>query len=205
MDEVKFDDSYKWNPNDNTKYNGNSDKRDFNSHNRKPAFKPEKIIKTIFVDGGSRIVDDNGKKHYIGAWSYYDQDSNVINGKAEDNATNNQMELMANIKAIEYMNSLGTPKDEWVCIKLDSDYVRFGILFWVKKWIQNNWTRKDKDGNIEDVKNSDLWKKLHELVSDRKVYFEHVSGHSGIEGNEKVDINCGLLMDNFMKNIGLMK
>lgn len=208
MDPVNYDDStYEWNPSDNQKYN-NKDSTP-NSYkpntNRKPSFKPDNIIKTIFCDGGSRIVDDHGTKHYIGSWSFYDQDADHMEGHVEDNSTNNQMELMANIKAIEYLNSIGTPTDQWVCFKLDSDYVRFGILFWVKKWVKNNWMRINKEGKPEDVKNVDLWKKLYELVQGRKIYFEHVSGHSGIEGNEKVDINCGILMDKFMKDIGLKK
>ena len=52
---------------------------------------------------------------------------------------------------------------------------------------------------LEEVKNKDLWKRLYELVQNRKIYWEHVSGHSGEEGNEKVDIKCGSCMDDYMK------
>ena len=60
-----------------------------------------------------------------------------------------------------------------------------------------------KDGSSEEVKNKDLWKRLYELVQNRKIYWEHVSGHSGEEGNEKVDIKCGSCMDDYMKEHNL--
>ena len=51
----------------------------------------------------------------------------------------NNETLMAVINAIKYLDKLGIPKDRWCTIVLDSDYVRFGILFWSKKWEQNGW------------------------------------------------------------------
>ena len=113
------------------------------------------------------------------------------------------MELLANIRALEYLDEIGYPKDNWVTIRLDSEYVRLGIIFWVKKWITQNWVRITKDGSSEEVKNKDLWKRLYELVQNRKIYWEHVSGHSGEEGNEKVDIKCGSCMDDYMKEHNL--
>lgn len=202
MDEVTFTE-FKWNPSDNEKYQ--TDKPS-NSFQRVKKFEPPKESRIIYTDGGSRILTlDDGKKFYLGAWAFYDQETGDLVGKAEEKATNNQMELLANIRALEHLDDIGYPKDQWVTIRLDSDYVRLGMLFWIKKWILQNWVRITKDGNSEPVKNEDLWKRLNELVQGRKIYWEHVSGHSGEEGNEKVDIECGSKMDDYMKEHNLFK
>jgi ribonuclease HI len=199
METVDFGD-FKWSPDDNKKY----EKENTNSQQPRREFKPsEPSVKILYTDGGSRILNTSDGKRYIGAWSFYDAETNEIFGKAEDNATNNQMELLAAIRAIEYLNNNGVPKDKWVTIYTDSNYVRFGILFWTKNWIKNNWMKVDKDGKMEPVKNKELWESLYELSSERKIYWLHVPGHSGDEGNEKVDINCGILMDQFIKNAGI--
>lgn len=194
-----FGSEFKWTPNDNQKYASET-----TNQSPRREFKPnEESIKVLYTDGGSRILNTPDGKRYIGAWSFYDTETKEVHGKAEDNATNNQMELMAAIRAIEYLNNNGVPKDKWVTIYLDSDYVRFGILFWTKKWVKNNWMKINKDGQSEPVKNVDLWQALYELNSERKIYWLHVPGHSGDEGNEKVDINCGILMDKFIENAGI--
>jgi len=194
----------------NQTYNGYKNKSNYSSSSNgngyvKKPFKPtEPSIKVIYTDGGSRALNLTSGKHLVGAWSFYDETSNEIRGKAEDNATNNQMELMAVLSALEYLNELGVAKDQWVTIKLDSDYVRYGILFWIKKWIANGWRRQNKDGQLEEVKNRDLWEKIHDLSTARKVYWEHVPAHSGFEGNEKVDTKCGQLIQEFIDNAELM-
>lgn len=201
MEVIDNFDDLEWSPDDNQKFTNDSGNNDNRSRRE---FKPsEESIKNIYTDGGSRILNTTEGKRYIGAWSFYDNETNEVFGKAEDNATNNQMELMACIRAIEYLNNNGVPKDKWVTIHLDSNYVRFGILFWSKKWVQNNWMKVDKNGNFEPVKNVDLWKTLYELNSDRKIYWKHVPGHSGNDGNEKADINCGILIDKFIDTAGI--
>lgn len=192
MKEVNFEDGeIKWSPNSTPVENKKTDYRS------KKDWKPPECLKRIYTDGGSRIIPTAERKRYVGAWAFYDEGTNEIYGQAEDDATNNAMELKAVINAIEYLNELGIPKDRWCTIVLDSDYVRFGILFWTKKWKENDWIRKDRDGKIMEIKNLELWKKLYDLNAERKIAYEKVAGHSGVEGNERVDIHCRKLMDNF--------
>lgn len=204
MDEVTYED-FKWDPKDNEKF------RDPKASSKGPVYKkatfsPPEESRVIYTDGGSRILTlDNGSKFYLGAWAYYDKETNSLISKAEEKATNNQMELLACIRALEHLDEIGYPKENWITIKLDSDYVRLGMIFWIKKWVSQNWVRIDKEGNSSEIKNVDLWKRLNELSQNRKIYWEHVDGHSGEEGNEMVDIECGSKMDDYMKEHDLFK
>ena len=190
-----------WTPRDNDKFKSNKPS-DFK---KERVFKPDNIFKTIYTDGGSRIIPTETRTRYVGAWSFYDANTGEIFGEAADDSTNNAMELTAVIKAIEYMNTIGVPKDEWVEIAFDSDYVRLGVLFWVKKWEKNDWVKRDRDGNISEIKNLELWKKLNNLNKERKIYYNKVVGHSGEEGNERVDIECRRLMDEFCKEHSIVR
>lgn len=204
MDEVTYED-FKWDPKDNEKFI-DPNKASKGPVYKKTTFSPPEESRVIYTDGGSRILTlDDGKKFYLGAWAYYDKETNNLVSRAEEKATNNQMELLACIRALEHLDEIGYPKENWVTIKLDSDYVRLGMIFWVKKWIAQNWTRVDKEGNSGEIKNVDLWKRLNELSQNRKIYWEHVDGHSGEEGNEMVDIECGSKMDDYMKDHDLFK
>ena len=207
MEEIKFEEGeVSWNPSDNQKFQSDaysSNSSNFSVRDKKIFQPPSDAVKHIYTDGGSRILNTDTGKHYIGAWSFYVTEDDELQGKAEDNSTNNQMELLAAIRALEWADNYGIPKDSWIIISVDSDYVRFGILFWSKKWAKNNWVKITPDGRQEEIKNLDLWKRLYELNLSRKVYWDKVKGHSGEEGNEKVDINCGLLMDDFIKTAGI--
>ena len=198
MEEVKYDNGFKWDPEDNSKFDTGERVSNYNNNTRK-IFKVPENSRIIYVDGGAKVVfKGTGKQMSIGSWSFYDVVTDQLTGEYCENATNNQMELMAAIKALEYLNTCGYPKESWVSIKLDSEYVRLGIIFWVKKWYANNWKRVSRDGKVEEIKNLDLWKRLYNLSSERRIHWEHVKGHSGNEGNEKVDINCTLLIDEYV-------
>lgn len=203
MKEVNFEEGeIKWSPESSQSFK--SEKSDFKDNKRK-EFKPPECLKKLYTDGGSRIIPTKERKRYVGAWAFYDEATNEIFGEASDDATNNAMELTAVIKAIEYLNELGIPKDRWCTIVLDSDYVRFGILFWTKKWKANNWVRTDSEGKELEIKNLKLWQKLYDLNTERKISYEKVSGHSGVEGNERVDIHCRKLMDQFCMENNIVK
>lgn len=204
MKEVEYSEGeIQWKPNE---FKDSEEKSDFQTSPKK-MFHPPECLKRIYTDGGSRILQTPTQKRYVGAWAFYDEMSNEIFGEAVDNSTNNQMELMAVINAIKYLDKLGIPKDRWCTIVLDSDYVRFGILFWSKKWEQNGWVKKDSQGNEQEIKNLDLWKELRALSLSRKIFYEKVKGHTGDEGNERVDIECRKLMDDFIRdnNIEVVK
>ncbi len=104
-------------------------------------------------------------------------------GGREDHTTNNRMELKAAIEALRYV------KDEKAnaIIHTDSSYVIQGITKWIHGWQKNNWITSTKT----DVVNKDLWQELIALEESRDVdsttVWQHVSGHSGIPGNERVD------------------
>ena len=94
------------------------------------------------------------------------------------NTTNNKMELMAPIKALQEIKG-----NEQIEIYTDSQYVRLGITDWVHKWIKNNWQTSKK----KPVKNKELWIELHELNNLCDVKWIWVKAHAGNVLNEEVD------------------
>ncbi|MBW4719887.1 ribonuclease HI [Saccharothrix obliqua] len=92
--------------------------------------------------------------------------------------TNNRMELMAPIQALE---SLTRPSV--VRIYTDSTYVRNGILSWMAKWKANGWLTSAK----QPVKNADLWRRLDDAVAPHQVEWHWVKGHAGNVDNERAD------------------
>jgi len=101
-----------------------------------------------------------------------------ISGGVKD-TTNNKMELMAPIKALQAVKG-----NEQIEIYTDSQYVRLGITDWVHKWIKNNWQTSKK----EPVKNKELWIQLHELNNSNDVNWIWVKAHAGDVLNEEVDL-----------------
>lgn len=97
---------------------------------------------------------------------------------AEPHTTNNRMELTAVIRALE---SLRRPVEARVYT--DSEYVRRGVTEWLASWKARGWRTADK----KPVKNQDLWERLDELIVPHRIEWHWVRGHSGVEGNERVD------------------
>ena len=96
----------------------------------------------------------------------------------EDNTTNNRMELIAAIKALEYLN-----ENHKITLYTDSSYVKDGITKWIFNWKKNNWKTSAK----KPVKNSDLWIQLDEIQNKREVKWNWIKGHAGNLGNERAD------------------
>lgn len=96
----------------------------------------------------------------------------------EAQTTNNRMELLAAISALE---ALKRPCQ--VVLTTDSRYVMQGIEEWVPRWISNGWRTADK----KPVKNQDLWERLAAAVSHHQVRWQWVKGHAGHVENERVD------------------
>lgn len=92
--------------------------------------------------------------------------------------TNNRMELLAAIKALESLKRPCT-----VILTTDSQYVRKGITEWMINWKNNGW----KTASRKPVKNADLWRRLDEAVATHSVSWEWVKGHSGHPENERAD------------------
>lgn len=96
----------------------------------------------------------------------------------EPDTTNNRMELMAAIGALEALT-----RSCAVTVTTDSRYVMQGIEQWVPKWRANGWLTADK----KPVKNQDLWQRLSEATARHQVRWQWVRGHTGHAENERVD------------------
>ena len=96
----------------------------------------------------------------------------------ESHTTNNRMELMAAIMALE---TLKRPCE--VDLHTDSQYLRQGITDWMRSWKHNSWRTADR----KPVKNVDLWQRLDAAVSRHTVHWHWVRGHAGHELNERAD------------------
>ena len=107
-----------------------------------------------------------------------DKEKTLKGGETE--TTNNRMEMMAAIKALEAIKPgyKGT-----VTLWTDSTYVLKGITEWIHGWKKRGWKKSDK----KPVINMDLWKQLDTLNADRDVTWKWVKGHAGVEGNERAD------------------
>ena len=99
--------------------------------------------------------------------------------------TNNRMELIAAIKALEYCakQEKKQPSLKHIRIFTDSTYVKEGITVWINNWEKNNWKTADK----KNVKNVDLWKKLKDLVKSKQIEWCWIKGHSGDTMNDLAD------------------
>ena len=129
----------------------------------------------IYTDGSCLKNPGNG-----GWAAIINNEGNIlkISGN-EKETTNNKMELIAPIKALQKIK-----KNELIEIYTDSKYVKSGITEWVHKWIKNNWKTSKK----EDVKNKELWLELYELSKSFKIKWIWVKAHAGNPINEEVDL-----------------
>ncbi len=96
----------------------------------------------------------------------------------EAHTTNNRMELMAAISALEALS-----RSCKVRLHTDSKYVLQGITEWLPGWKQRGW----KTASKQPVKNDDLWRRLDEAVTRHQIEWVWVKGHAGHEGNERAD------------------
>jgi ribonuclease HI len=115
-----------------------------------------------------------------GGWgailSYGEHEKELKGG--EPHTTNNRMELMAAISALEALKRPST-----VEMHTDSQYVQQGISQWITKWKRNGWKTADK----KPVKNVDLWQRLDAAMQQHNVKWHWVKGHAGHELNERAD------------------
>ena len=128
----------------------------------------------IYTDGACRGNPGPGG---WGAVLMYGEKTKEIYG-GENNTTNNRMELMAAIRALEALN-----RGCELTLYTDSQYVRKGITEWIMNWKKRGWKTAAK----KPVKNADLWQLLDEQVNKHNVNWVWVKGHAGNEGNELAD------------------
>ncbi|ESQ77531.1 ribonuclease HI [Asticcacaulis sp. YBE204] len=129
---------------------------------------------TIFTDGACK---GNPGKGGWGAIITFGPHEKELYGY-EAATTNNRMELMAVIMALE---ALKEPCE--VELHADSQYVLKGIKEWIHSWKARGWKTADK----KPVKNDDLWKRLDEARQRHKIHWHWVKGHAGHEMNERAD------------------
>ena len=128
----------------------------------------------IFTDGSCLKNPGNG------GWAFLIEEKKDIRYRAgfEKNTTNNQMELIAAIKALEFLNKYND-----ITINTDSNYVKEGITNWIFNWKKNNWKTSTK----QLVKNRELWERLDNLCEKKNISWCWVKAHNTSEFNNQVD------------------
>ncbi len=111
-----------------------------------------------------------------------------LNG-GEADTTNNRMELLAAINALEVLDRPST-----LTIVTDSSYVKDGITKWIHSWKRNGWKKKG------GLKNVELWQRLDAAQARHEVTWEWVKGHAGHPENERADELARAGMDPFKPN-----
>ena len=128
----------------------------------------------VYTDGG---CSPNPGPGGWGAILSFGQHRKDLKG-GEAHSTNNRMELMAAISALEALN-----RPCRVDIYTDSQYLRDGVTLWMERWKQNGWRTSDK----KPVKNIDLWQRLDTALAEHVLNWHWVRGHDGDPGNERAD------------------
>ena len=116
----------------------------------------------------------------IGGWGVvlrYDGQSKELFGGDKD-TTNNRMEMMAAIVALETLKESCSVK-----LHIDSQYVLKGITEWIDNWKKRGWKTAAK----KPVKNGDLWRRLDDAIQAHDIEWIWVKGHAGNAGNELAD------------------
>lgn len=128
----------------------------------------------IYTDGACR--GNPGPGGWGVVMRYNGHERELYGGEPE--TTNNRMELMAAIQALETLKRPCT-----VRLTTDSRYVQQGISEWLANWKRKGW----KTASRKPVKNVDLWKRLDEAVRRHDIEWHWVRGHSGHPENERAD------------------
>ena len=139
-------------------------------------------IVTIYADGGCRGNPGPG------GWGVLlragDREKELWGSEVA--TTNNRMELMAAIRALEALKRPAT-----VDLHTDSQYLQKGISEGIHNWKRNGWRTADK----KPVKTADLWQRLDELAGQHQIRWSWVKGHAGHSGNERADALANRAMD----------
>jgi len=129
---------------------------------------------TVFTDGA--CSGNPGPGGWGAILTFKGVEKELKGGEAH--TTNNRMELMAAISALEAMK-----RPCLVELHTDSQYVKNGITSWIHNWKRNGWRTADK----KPVKNEDLWRRLDEALAIHNVDWRWVKGHAGHDMNERAD------------------
>jgi len=144
----------------------------------------------IFTDGACRGNPGPGG---WGALLRYGTTEKTLFG-GEPDTTNNRMELMAAIMALE---ALTAPCQ--VVLTTDSRYVMDGITKWMANWKKRGW----KSASRQPVKNADLWRRLDAACEKHTIEWQWVKGHSGHPENDKADALANRGIDELLQKKGM--
>ncbi|MEL6946451.1 MAG: ribonuclease HI [Pseudomonadota bacterium] len=133
-------------------------------------------MKTVAIWTDGACSGNPGPGGWGAVLRYGDNEKELSGG--EEHTTNNRMELLA---AIEALNALKQPCT--VELHTDSQYVKGGMTGWIQGWKRNGW----KTANKKPVKNAELWQALDEAVARHTVHWHWVKGHAGHPENERAD------------------
>ena len=139
----------------------------------------------IFTDGACR--GNPGPGGWGAILRYGDREKEIYG--AERATTNNRMELMAAIQALEALN-----RSCEAVVTTDSEYLRKGITEWLPQWKRRGWKTAAK----QPVKNQDLWERLEKAIERHRVEWEWIKGHSGHEENERADSLANRAIDEML-------
>ena len=142
----------------------------------------------VFTDGACR--GNPGPGGWGALLRFGDHEKHLLGGEAH--TTNNRMELMAAIMALEVLKERCN-----VTLTTDSKYVKSGITEWVPQWKKRQWKTADK----KPVKNVDLWERLDRAASQHRVAWEWVRGHTGHVENEIADQLANRAVDEMLKKL----
>lgn len=149
-----------------------------------PRRKKDDVLEPGALDGALVIYTDGACSGNPGpgGWGvimYHGKRQKEMFG-GEKSTTNNRMEMMAAVKALEAIKpGFSGP----VILFTDSTYLLKGITEWIHGWKKRGWKKSDK----KPVVNKDLWQQLDKLNSEREIQWKWVKGHAGDVGNEKAD------------------
>lgn len=146
---------------------------------------PERVVE-IYTDGACR--GNPGPGGWAATLSFGDNEKELAGAEAQ--TTNNRMELTAVIRALEALK-----RPVQARVYTDSEYVRKGIKEWVANWKARGWKTADR----KPVKNQDLWQQLDELAARHRIEWHWVKGHSGVPGNERVDLLANQAIDAMLR------
>jgi ribonuclease HI len=133
-------------------------------------------LKAVEVHTDGACLGNPGPGGWAALLRYRGKERELTGGEAL--TTNNRMELMAAIVALETLSEACD-----IILQTDSQYVRQGITLWLPNWVRRNW----RTASGEPVKNRDLWERLQAAVQRHHIDWRWVKGHNGDPDNERVD------------------